>query len=221
MDAVVARRILEALDDNGGIVDGPFGLSFDKYAPSTVLVYSALNIAVNAFVPVPLSGAVLLTGVLLYGWFYGFILSLVTSVIGCYLCLVVTRMFRPTFLSLLGKHTETYSAVDAALVRQGFRIPLLLRLTPVAPVVLCNVLLSLTSIDPITYVWTTFVGFIPASIPYAYAAVVGMQVLTEFPPSDPVMVSTMLVGLVATVLTVWKVGEIAMAELSRSGVAMV
>ena len=48
MDAVVARRILEALDDNGGIVDGPFGLSFDKYAPSTVLVYSALNIAVNA-----------------------------------------------------------------------------------------------------------------------------------------------------------------------------
>ena len=110
--------------------------------------------------------------------------------------------------------------MDSAITAEGFRIPLLLRLTPVMPVVGTNVLLSATSVDLFTYTWTTFVGFIPATVPYTYAAVVGEQVLSEWPPKDPVLLTTSVLGLAATLLVVWKLGRIASVELSRAGVGV-
>ena len=207
----IARRALE-------VVEAPFGISFDTDAPQTVALYVLLTVVVNGFVPVPLASVMCALGVVLYGWFYGFILNLVASVTGCCLGLAVFRLFRPFFLSMLGEHTATWSAIDNAISQEGYRIPLLLRLTPVMPVVLTNAMLSLTSVDAFTYAWTTMAGFIPASIPYAYTAVVGEAVLNDFPPKDPVMISVSLLGLAATLLAVWKLGSIASAELKKAGV---
>jgi len=207
----IARRALE-------VVDAPFGISFDTDAPETVALYALLTIVVNGFIPVPLASVMCALGVVLYGWFYGFILNLVASVTGCCLGLAVFRLFRPFFLSMLGQHTETWSAIDKAIAKEGYKIPLLLRLTPVMPVVLTNAMLSLTSVDAFTYAWTTLAGFIPASIPYAYGAVVGEAVLNDFPPKDPVMISISLLGLTATLLAVWKIGSIASEELKKAGV---
>lgn len=218
-NAHVARRALEALTT----VDAPFGISFDPNSPNTIAIYALLTILVNGFVPVPLAGVMCSLGVLLYGWFYGFLLNLAAAAVGCFLGFVSFRLFRPFFLNLLGSHADTWKALDGAISREGFRIPLLLRLTPVMPVVLGNAMLSLTSVDAFTFVWTTVVGFIPAGIPYAYAAVVGEQVMNQFPPEDPVILAVTVLGFIATVLAVWKVGSIASAELqgglSKVGVA--
>ena len=100
----------------------------------------------------------------------------------------------------------------------SWKIPLLVRSTPVAPVVPSNFLLALTSIDAWTFTWTVFVGMIPAGLPYAYGAVVGEQALKQFPPKDPLLLTLALVGLVATMLVVYKIGTIATEELSRAGV---
>ena len=208
----IARRALEEL------VEGPFGISFDPSAPQTVAIYALLTVVVNGFVPVPLAGVMCALGCVLYGWGYGLLLNLVASVTGCCISLFAFRLFRPFFLSMLGAHMDTWSAIDGAISREGYRIPLLLRLTPIMPVVLTNAMLSLTSVDAFTYAWTTLAGFLPASIPYAYAAVVGEQVLSDFPPKDPVMLTVSVLGLVATLLAVWKIGSIAGAELKKAGV---
>jgi uncharacterized membrane protein YdjX (TVP38/TMEM64 family) len=196
---------------------GPFGISFDAQSPSTLIIYVALTILVNSFVPAPLAGVMCALGVLLYGWL-GFLLNLVAAVVGCYLGFIAIRLCRPFFAKLLGsERAAAWYAIDGALVRDGYKIPLLLRMTPVMPVVLANSMLALTSVDSLTYTWTTFVGFIPSGLPYAYAAVVGEQILEEFPPKDPLMIATSLVGLLATVLAVWKIGSIAHSELTKAG----
>ena len=206
--------VLRRLED----VTGPFGISFDPDAPESLALYAALTIVVNGFIPVPLAAAVCVVGVLLYGWWLGFLINLVCSVAGCFLSFVLCRLFRPFFLRLLGSKADIWTAMDAAITREGYKIPLLLRLTPVMPVVLTNAMLSLTSVDALTFTWTTFVGFIPSGVPYAYAAVVGEQVMNEFPPRDPLLLGISVLGLVATLLVVYKIGQIAAATLAELGV---
>ena len=138
--------------------------------------------------------------------------------LGCYIGFLLARCFRPFFLHLLGEHSHIWHSVDQALARDGWKIPLLVRSTPVMPVVITNFLLALTSIDDLTYVWTVAVGMVPSGLPYAYAAVVGEQVLHEWPPKDGLMLTLSAIGLVATVLVVYKVGTIATDALARAGV---
>ena len=205
-----ARRLVE--------VDGPLGVTFDSEAPEALVLYILITMAANVL-PIPtLASIMCVAGVLLYGWLYGFVINILAAVAGCYGGLLVCRAFRPFFLRRLGRQSSTWQAVDGAIAADGYKIPLLLRLTPVLPPFLTNALLSLTSIDAWTYLWTTAAGFVPASAPYAYGAVVGEQVLSEFPPQDPLLLSVSLIGLAATVLAVVKIGSIASAQLSKAGV---
>ena len=68
-------------------------------------------------------------------------------------------------------------ALDRALSKHGAQIPLLIRCSPLSPVVLTNVLLALTSVSQLTYLWTTLVGEVLTSLPYAYATHVGLSTL--------------------------------------------
>tara|TARA_B110001452_G_scaffold219214_1_gene191189 strand:- start:360 stop:1082 length:723 start_codon:yes stop_codon:yes gene_type:complete len=210
-----ARRLVE--------VDGPLGVTFDSEAPGALVLYILITMAANVL-PIPtLASIMCVVGVLLYGWLFGFMVNILAAVAGCYGGLLVCRAFRPVFLQRLGRQSSAWQAVDGAIAADGYKIPLLLRLTPVLPPFLTNALLSLTSIDAWTYLWTTAVGFVPASAPYAYGAVVGEQVLSEqvlseFPPQDPLLLSVSLIGLAATVLAVVKIGSIASAQLSKAGV---
>jgi len=197
------------------------GLSFDAHSPTSLLAYVATTVVVNSVFPLPLAGPLLTVAVVLYGVVPGFVLNLCAAVVGCCLTLVLTRScLRPHFIRLLGEHAEVWHSLDGAIVEQGAMIPLLFRLTPAAPVVLANVVLSLTSVDAWTYAWTVFIGFIPSGIPFAYAAVVGEAVINEFPPKDPVLLSVTLLGLVATVLAVWQVGVLAASEMRKAGVRL-
>ena len=197
---------------------GPLGISLDPSSPSTAVVYVLLTVSANGLVPFPPASVMCVAGVLLYGWPFGFILNVLASVLGCCLALLVVRRFRTPILELLGSSAPLWRAIDAAIVADGFRIPLLLRLTVVMPVVLGNALLSLTSVDAFTYTWTTLVGFTLASLPYAYGALVGKEMMEEFPPTDPVLIASTVFSLLATALCVFKVAEIAVVELRKAGV---
>lgn len=199
---------------------GPLGhFAFDATAPSTIFVYSLLNVIIHSVLPLPISSFFWMAAVLLYGPVAGFVLALLTSALGCYLALPLTRScLRPYILRCLGEHEAMWNSLDAAIVRERWKIPLLMRSTPVMPVVLTNFFLALTSIDEWTYSWTVTIGMIPSGLPFAYAAVVGQQVLEDFPPHDPLLLVVSLVGLLATVLVVYKIGAVAANELNRHGV---
>ena len=174
------------------------------------LQYVALNLLVSSIVPIPLQGALVAVAALMFGLVGGMAISVVSSTVGSYLALLLTRSAcRPYFLRCLGrKRAAKWAVLDTALVADGPVLALLLRLTPIAPHVVLNIVLSLTSISQFHYVWTTFVGIIPASLPYAYAAVVGMSMYEEFPPKDPVMLVTSVLGLAASIAVALKLGRV-------------
>jgi len=198
---------------------GPLHVTFDAADPATLVWFTLLNVLVHSILPLPVSSVFWMSAVVLYGFWAGFAIAILSSALGCYLALPITRCFRPFIIHLLGPEGQaTWRAMDRAIVRERWKIPLLVRATPVMPVVPSNFLLALTSIDDWTYAWTVCVGLIPSGLPYAYAAIVGQQVLEQFPPEDPLVLISLLVGLVATVLAVYKIGTIAAHELLKHGV---
>lgn len=183
-----------------------FGFEFDPNDPAVILEYSFVNILITSVIPVPLAGPMTAVACLLFGLFMGMVINTLTSVVGAWIGLWATRyMCRPCFVRALGRHQKKWEALDAAITSQGFQIALLIRVAPVSPMVATNILLSLTSISVWTYLWTCAVGIIPANFPYAYAAVVGASLASEFPPRDPVMLSMSVLGLVATIGVAYKV----------------
>ena len=60
-----------------------------------------------------------------------------------------------------------FAAIDRAVGREGFKIVLLLRLTPVVPFVLLNYALGLTRVRLSHYV-SAFIGMLPATLLYVY-----------------------------------------------------
>lgn len=55
-------------------------------------------------------------------------------------------------------------AVDAAVEEEGWKMVVLLRLSPVIPFALLNYMLSLTAISFFDYTWASAVGIIPGTI---------------------------------------------------------
>ena len=194
------------------------GVTFNPSNPFVILEYSAINFVACSVVPVPMSGGLVAVGALLFGIVWGMIINTITATLGSYVCLLLTRsVCRGCFIRMLGRHAQRWQALDAALVADGPLLALLIRVTPLAPLVVTNTLLSLTSISQKNYCWTTLVGIVPANLPYAYAAQLGLSLYDDFPPKDPVMLSMTVLGLVASVVIACKVGMIARRALGKHG----
>lgn len=198
------------------------GLSFDPSSPWTVLEYSILNTIVTSIVPVPLAGPLMALGAAMYGIVGGLALNTVSTMLGAYLGLLAVRSgCRERFVRCLGRHSKTFKAIDAAITEQGWQIPLLIRVSPASPMVLSNILLSLTSVSVFDYLWTTCVGIVPSNLPYAFAGELGASVAQDFPPKDAVgwvMLSITAVGFVASIIIAVKLGRIARKVLRQHGV---
>ena len=196
------------------------GINFAEHrGVDGVLLYSALNFVVSSVIPVPLAAALVAVGALVWGIVWGLLLNVVSTSLGAWFGLCLTRgACRPVLMRALGRYRESWQALDSALSAEGWQIALLIRLAPVAPLVVSNILLSLTSIRQRTYVWTTFVGTIPSNLPFAYAAQLGLSLANEFPPKDPVVLTMTIVGFIASALVAWKIGRIARRTLRKHGV---
>ena len=194
------------------------GITFDPSSPAVFVEYGLVNVVVNSVIPLPLAGTMTAIGALLFGLVGGMAFNTATAVVGAYISLLAVRSgCRPCLERRLGRYHSRYKALDAALTAQGAQIALLIRLAPVSPMVLTNIMLSLTSISTYTYLWTCTIGIVPANLPFAYAADLGLSMAHEFPPKDPVMLSMTLIGFIASVAIAWKVGVIAKRVLARHG----
>lgn len=184
-----------------------------------LLLYSAVNVVATSIIPIPIATILVPVATLCFGLLGGIALNVLTTCLGAYVGLLLTRHgCRPHFLRMLGAHKERWLALDAALAEHGYAIPLLIRCSPVSPVVLTNTLLSLTSVRPFTYLWTTLVGEIVTSTPIAYAAHVGTHLGDA--RRAPLTLAGSLVGLIASVVFAWKVGVVARETLRERAAPM-
>ena len=121
-------------------------------------------LATVAFVP----GSLLtLAAGAVYGIGRGTAIVLVAATIGASLAFLIARYVARSAVEARLKGHEKFSAVDRAVGRQGFRIVLLLRLSPVFPFNALNYALGLTRVRFRDYLLAS-IGMLPGTLLYVY-----------------------------------------------------
>ena len=197
------RNALQWVDDLGAIAPIAF-----------VLIYI---VATVAFLP----GSVLTLGAgVLFGIVKGSIYVFFGATIGATLAFLVGRYLARGWISKKIAGNQKFSAIDQAVGREGLKIVLLTRLSPVFPFNLLNYGLGVTGVSLKDYVLGS-VGMIPGTIMYVYIGSLAGSIATiggeTQPDANPIAQWTIrIIGLIATVAVTLYVTKIARKALDES-----
>src|SRR6267378_493726 len=146
---------------------------FRRASPlATAAIFFAIYVAVTGS-SVP--GAAILSVAVgaIFGLLWGTLIVSFASSIGATLAFLSSRfLFRE---AVRGRFGDRLRAIDAGLKKEGAFYLFALRLVPVFPFVLVNLLMGLTPIRTRTFYWVSQVGMLPATIVYVNA---GTQLAT-------------------------------------------
>ena len=132
-----------------------------------VLVYAA---AAVLFVP----GSILTIGAgVIFGLLKGFLAVSVASVLGASLAFLVARYLMRGQVEKWAAQNPRFASIDRAVGREGWKIVLLTRLSPVFPFNLLNYLYGLTQVRFWHYVLASWIGMIPGTLLYVYLGFAG------------------------------------------------
>jgi len=134
-------------------------------AVGVMLFFAAYVIATVAFLP----GSILtLAAGFVYGPVWGIAVASPASVAGAAGAFLLGRtVLRGWAESRVGESARV-RAIDAAVSREGFKIVLLLRLSPIIPFNALNYALSLSNVPVRTYVLASFLGMLPGTAMWVY-----------------------------------------------------
>jgi len=122
-------------------------------------------VACVAFLP----GSVLTLGT---GFIFKLLLGTITvsigSTLGACAAFMIGRTFGRKWISKKADRNEKFSAIDNAIGQQGFKIVLLVRLSPVFPFNLLNYAFGLTKVSFAKYVLGSWIGMLPGTVMYVY-----------------------------------------------------
>ena len=103
----------------------------------------------------------------LFGSFLGTLIVSFTSCIGASVAFLMSRYF---FRNFIVKHYQGWFAkMDQKFKDGGKSYLFTLRLIPVSPFVVINLLMGLTTIKLWTFFWVTYLGMLPGTFVYVYA----------------------------------------------------
>jgi len=143
-----------------------FALFYEAHRYQTLAVYALAYIAVTAL---SLPGAAVMT--LLGGGLFGFVQALIVvsfaSTIGATLAFLVARYLVGE--SLQKKYKHKLDAFNKGVEKEGLYYLFTLRLVPVFPFFMINLLMGLTKIKTVTYYWVSQLGMLPGTAAYVYA----------------------------------------------------
>ncbi|MBX7165453.1 MAG: TVP38/TMEM64 family protein [Pirellulales bacterium] len=111
-----------------------------------------------------------------------------------------------------------FQAIDEAVARQGFKIVLLTRLSPVFPFNVLNYALGLTRVRLRDYVLASWIGMLPGTLMYVYlgsAARSFAELLQGHRPRSTAEYLLFVLGLIVTVLLTVVVTRIARKALAQ------
>lgn len=114
-------------------------------------------------------GSILTLGAgLLFGVFWGTVTVSVASTIGASLAFLAGRFLARDWIAAKVAGKARFEAIDRAVGREGFRIVLLTRLSPIFPYNLLNYGYGLTGVDFWRYVLASWIGMLPGTVLYVY-----------------------------------------------------
>lgn len=134
-------------------------------AVGVVLFFAAYVVSTVAFLP----GSLLtLTAGFVYGPVWGVVIASPASVAGATAAFLLGRTLLRGWAAARAGTSPRLRAIDAAVAREGFKIVLLLRLSPIIPFNALNYALSLSTVRLRTYVLASFLGMLPGALMWVY-----------------------------------------------------
>ncbi len=103
-----------------------------------------------------------------YGPLWGLAIASPASVTGAACAFLLGRTLLRDWAAAKAMSSPRARAIDAAVGREGGKLVLLLRLSPLVPFNVLNYLLSVSRVRPGTYVLASFVGMLPGTALYVY-----------------------------------------------------
>lgn len=183
-----------------------------------IIIY---NLATLLFIP----GSLLtLKGGCLFGVFWGSIYVLVAATCGAILAFLIGRYLSRDWVSQKIEKYPKFQAIDQAVAREGWKIVLLTRLSPLFPFNLLNYAFGVTQISLKDYILGSL-GIVPGTVMYVYIGSLATDLAMINPKHQPVTAETQMwqwimqiLGLIATVgVTVYvtKIAQTALAQKTR------
>ena len=155
---------------------------------------------------------------LVFGLGWGFPVVMVGATVGAALAFLTARyLVRDRIKGMIEKRPK-FQAVDKAVAEDGWKVVLLLRLSPLVPFNLQNYFFGITQIKFWHYVLATFVGIIPGVILYLYLGAIGGALTGgggEWGTAQWVFFG---IGLAATIVVAFLVTKKAKEKLKEAGV---
>lgn len=138
----------------------------DAHPLTSMLIYFGMYVVLATF-SLPGAGPLTLAGGAVFGFWVGVPLATVSASAGALSALLVSRyLFRASIERRFG---ERMKPINAGLEREGAYYLFTMRLVPVMPYLLINLLMGLTTMSAWRYVWVSALGMLPAEFAYVYA----------------------------------------------------
>ena len=177
------------------------------------------NLATVLFLP----GSLLtLGGGAIFGLVQGSIYVFVAATLGATFAFLIGRYLARDAIAKKIDGNQKFKAIDEAIAKEGFKIVLLTRLSPVFPFNLLNYALGLTSVSLKDYVLGS-IGMLPGTILYVYLgalagdlAMIGQEAATVDPATARLELIAKVIGLLATLGVTIYVTKVAKKALDNS-----
>lgn len=127
-------------------------------------------VAALLFVP----GSVLTIGAgLIFGLRWGTVIVSVASTTAAALAFLIARYLARDRVEALARRNEKFRAIDEAIREKGWRVVVLLRLSPLVPFNVSNYLYGLTPVAFWPYVLASWIAMLPATVLYVWIGAAG------------------------------------------------
>ena len=141
------------------------------------LYFAAIYIAAEilAIPAVPLTAS---SGYL-FGLIPGTLIVLSSATAAACISFYIGRTFFKSWAQKMISSSKRWKAIDKAITKEGFKVILLLRLSPLLPFAISNYIYGVTSVNFWSFLAATFIGFAPGTLGIVYAGSVGKAIFSE------------------------------------------
>lgn len=181
-----------------------------------ILIY---NLATLLFIP----GSLLtLKGGCLFGVFWGSIYVLIAAMFGAIFAFLIGRYLSRDWVSQQLEKYPKFQAIDGAVAKEGWKIVLLTRLSPLFPFNLLNYAYGVTQVSLKDYILGS-IGIVPGTVMYVYIgslagdlAMINTSQQPSTPETEIAQWVLRIVGLIATIAVTVYVTKVAQKALKES-----
>lgn len=154
----------------------------------------------------------------IFGLWVGTLVVVVGANLGALCSFLLARTFLRTKVEAWAASNPKFSALDRAIGKEGFKMVLLSRLSPVFPFTLLNYLLGLTTVRTGSYVLANLIGMLPGTFLYVYIGATAGDAISGSGNNNagPFQWILKIVGLLATIAVVAVVTRVARKALKEA-----